>query len=187
MTTLYLASKSPRRKLLLQQLGIEFEVVDVNIDEIPGISESALDYVRRIALEKAVACRQSITKNLPILTADTEVVLDNRILGKPVTREAAVRMLQSLSGRDHQVHTAVVLLRDVPVTIVNSSRVWFRPLTLQECQDYCDTCHPLDKAGAYGIQDKAAGFIQRFEGSYSGVMGLPLMETAKLLRVRSEE
>jgi septum formation protein len=187
MTTLYLASRSPRRKFLLQQLGIDFEVVDVDINEIPGASESALDYVRRIALEKAVACRQSMPKNLPVLAADTEVVLDNHILGKPVTRDDAIRMLQSLSGRGHQVHTAVVLLRDVPVTLVNSSRVWFRSLTLQECQDYCDTCHPLDKAGAYGIQDKAAGFIQRFEGSYSGVMGLPLMEPAELLGVRSEE
>ncbi len=184
MTTLYLASKSPRRKDLLQQLGIEFDIVDVNIDEIPGPGESAVDYVRRIAIEKAVACRQHAPRNLPVLAADTEVILDDRILGKPSNMDEAVEMLLSLSGRDHLVHTAVVLLRDTPEALVSSSRVWFKLLTPEECLHYCQTCQPLDKAGAYGIQDKAAGFISRFEGSYSGVMGLPLAETRQLLRDR---
>ena len=91
-------------------------------------------------------------------------------------------MLQSLAGREHQVYTAVVLLTDKPVTVVSSSRVWFRPLNIKQCRHYCEMNKPLDKAGAYGIQDQAAGFINRFEGSYSGVMGLPLAETRELLQ-----
>lgn len=184
MITLYLASKSPRRKQLLQQLGIEFEVVDVNIDETPGSAEAAIDYVRRISLEKALACRTRVKKELPVLAADTEVVLDGRILSKPVTMKDAVEMLLSLSGRDHLVYTAVTLLRSTPDIVVSSNRVWFRTLTREECVAYCNNYHPLDKAGAYGIQDMAAGFVSRFEGSYSSVMGLPLLETAKLLGVR---
>lgn len=187
MTTLYLASKSPHRKQLLQQLGVEFEVVDVNIDETPGTAEAAIDYGRRIAREKALACRTRIKNELPVLAADTEVVIDGRILGKPSNMNDAVEMLLSLSGRDHLVYTAVTLLSSTPETVVSSNRVWFRTLTREECVAYCNNNHPLDKAGAYGIQDMAAGFISRFEGSYSSVMGLPLAETAKLLGVRSEE
>lgn len=181
MPPLYLASKSPRRRQLLQQLGVVFDVIDVNIVEIPGHAESAIDYVQRIALEKAVACRQRVQGGVPILAADTEVVLDGGILGKPANLDEAVQMLQSLSGREHQVLTAVVLLRDHAETVVSTSRVWFKPLTREECLHYCHTHHPLDKAGAYGIQDRAAGFINRFQGSYSGVMGLPLDETKKLI------
>jgi septum formation protein len=181
MYKLYLASKSPRRRQLLSLLRADFEIVDANIPEQPRSGETALDYVQRIALEKAVACRQSVPGTEPILAADTEVVLDDRILGKPSDMDAAIHMLQSLAGREHQVLTAVVLLREKPAIAVSVSRVWFRALTHDECIRYCKKYNPLDKAGAYGIQDLAAGFIWRFEGSYSGVMGLPRVETAQLL------
>ena len=182
MTTLYLASRSPRRRELLARLGHAFVQIDVDVPEIPASDEPAIDYVRRVALDKAWAVRERVGDKVPVLSADTEVVLDNHILGKPASMDEAVRMLQSLAGREHQVHTAVVLLTDKPVTVISSSRVWFRPLTETQCRQYCETCKPLDKAGAYGIQDQAAGFINRFEGSYSGVMGLPLAETRELLQ-----
>jgi septum formation protein len=178
---LYLASKSPRRRHLLGQLGIEFEVLDVSIDEIPGQDESPAGYVRRIAEEKAAAGRQFAPPGAAVLAADTEVILDGRILGKPADMDGAVAMLQSLAGRDHEVYTAVVLLRPDMKLVLNKNRVWFREISRQECEDYCRTCRPLDKAGAYGIQDKGAGFIRRLEGSFSGVMGLPLAETKRLL------
>jgi len=182
MTTLYLASKSPRRKYLLQQLGIEFEIVDTGIDEVPGTTEASEDYVRRIAVEKAIAGKKSISLDLPVLAADTEVILDGRILGKPADLDAAVAMLQSLSGRMHEVYTVVVLLQSDMKIVLNKNKVWFRQLGREECEDYCRICRPLDKAGSYGIQDKGAGFIRRLEGSFSGVMGLPLAETRELLR-----
>lgn len=178
---LYLASKSPRRKQLLASLRADFEIVDANIPEVPGSDEAAIDYVQRIALEKAMACRKYVPADAAILAADTEVVLNNRILGKPSDMEGAITMLQSLAGREHQVLTAVVLLQKTPSIAVSISRVWFRPLSLDECTRYCIKYNPLDKAGAYGIQDQAAGFIARFEGSYTGVMGLPRAETAQLL------
>lgn len=181
MTKLYLASKSPRRKQLLLQLGVEFEVVDVNIDEIPDPTEHAIDYVRRIAVEKALACRQLTQPGPAILAADTEVILDGRILGKPANSDSAAEMLMSLSGREHLVQTAVVLLREEAEVLISTSRVWFKPLSRLECLEYINRCQPLDKAGAYGIQERTAGFIHRFEGSYSGVMGLPLADTVKLL------
>lgn len=181
MSTFYLASKSPRRRELLQRIGIGFDSVDVDIIERPAAHETALDYVQRIALDKATACRLQMSGTYPVLAADTEVILDGRILGKPADMEEAVQMLLSLAGREHQVCTAVVLLQDQAATLVSTSRVWFRPLSQQECRHYCTRFQPLDKAGAYGIQDLAAGFIHRFEGSYSGVMGLPLVETKILL------
>jgi septum formation protein len=181
VSNLYLASRSPRRRELLARLGQAFEQIEADIAEIPAHNEHALDYVCRIALEKALAVRNRTGDTIPILSADTEVVLDDRILGKPGNMEEAIRMLQSLSGREHLVHTAVVLLRDRPETLVSTSHVRFRPLSLEQCRRYCETNRPLDKAGAYGIQDEAAGFITRFDGSYTGVMGLPLAETARLL------
>jgi septum formation protein len=182
VTTLYLASRSPRRRELLERLGQTFLQIEADVVEVPASVEPALDYVRRVALDKAWAVRKRAGDSVPVLSADTEVVLDQRILGKPATLDEAIRMLQSLAGREHQVHTAVVLLTDKPVTVVSSSRVWFRPLNEKQCRQYCVTNKPLDKAGAYGIQDQAAGFITRFEGSYSGVMGLPLAETRELLK-----
>jgi septum formation protein len=181
MTKLYLASKSPRRKYLLQQLGVEFEVIETSIDETPMPGEAPEEYVRRIAVEKAKAGKQLAPADASVLAADTEVILDGRILGKPAGLDTAVSMLRSLAGRDHEVYTVVVLLRPDTKVVFNKNRVWFRDMSREECEDYCRTCRPLDKAGAYGIQDKGAGFIRRLEGSFSGVMGLPLTETRRLL------
>jgi septum formation protein len=181
VATLYLASRSPRRRELLESLGLSFVQIDADIPEVPALDEPATDYVRRVALDKAWAVRKRTGDSVPILSADTEVVVDNHILGKPATLEEAVQMLHTLAGREHQVHTAVVLLTDKPVSVISSSRVWFKPLTIEQCRQYCLANKPLDKAGAYGIQDQAAGFITRFEGSYSAVMGLPLAQTRDLL------
>jgi len=179
---LYLASKSPRRKELLQKLGVPFEIINADIEELPAVGESAEDYVQRIAIEKALAGRAIAPDNLAVLAADTEVIVDGKIFGKPADLPQAVQMLQALSGRMHEVYTAVALLdRDIKV-ILNRNQVWFRPLSVQQCEDYCNTYKPLDKAGSYGVQDQGAGFICKLQGSYSGVMGLPLAETAKLVR-----
>jgi len=180
---LYLASKSPRRKELLQKLGVQFEVIDADIEEVPHLHESPEDYVQRIAIEKARAGSKLAPSKLPVLAADTEVIVDGKIFGKPADMQAAVAMLQELSGRMHEVYTAVALLDGEMKIALNKSRVWFRPLTVAECEHYCNTCKPLDKAGSYGVQDQGAGFIWRLEGSYSGVMGLPLSETRQLLQL----
>ena len=178
---IYLASRSPRRKALLDQIGVAYEIIGTDVEEIRRDDEPAADYVMRVAAAKAEAARVVAPQPRPILAADTEVILDNRILGKPRDRRAAVDMLMSLSGRTHRVLTAVVLLHDRPESRLNESTVSFRPLTIKECEAYCDVEMPYDKAGGYGIQDRATAFISRIEGSYSGIMGLPLYETAQLL------
>lgn len=182
MRRIYLASRSPRRKALLDQIGVIYEVIGTDVEEIRGEEEPVTDYVIRVARAKAEAAARIVQQPWPILAADTEVVLDSRIMGKPPDRRAAVDMLMSLSGRTHRVLTAVVLLHDQPECRLSESTVSFRPLTIRECEAYCDSEKPYDKAGGYGIQDRAAAFISRIEGSYSGIMGLPLFETAQLLR-----
>lgn len=181
MTVLYLASRSPRRRQLLDQLGIRYEVLDVEIDERWNGTEPARDFVVRLALEKARAGKQIAARPLPVLAADTEVVLDDRVFGKPRDRDEAISMLMALSGRTHLVYSAVALVHGGEETRVNISRVDFRPLTLEECARYWDTGEPSGKAGAYAVQGRAAAFIARLDGSYSGVVGLPLYETAQLL------
>ncbi len=114
--------------------------------------------------------------------ADTEVVYEGQIIGKPDSLDQAIEILQTLSGQMHYVYTAVALYAESIQSVININKVWFRPLTKKECEEYCRQFKPLDKAGAYGIQDLAAGFISRFEGSYSSVMGLPLEESRKLLQ-----
>lgn len=178
---IYLASRSPRRKALLDQVGAAYEIIGTDVEEIRGEDEPAADYVVRVAAAKAEAARAVAPHPWPILAADTEVVLDNRALGKPQDRQAAVEMLMALSGRTHRVLTAVVLLHEESDHRLSESSVSFRPLTIEECEAYCDSESPCDKAGGYGIQDSAAKFISRIEGSYSGIMGLPLYETAQLL------
>lgn len=179
---LYLASGSPRRKLLLSRLTRDFETITTDITEVPGKTETPLDYVVRVAMDKAHAARTHLPENALILASDTEVVFNGQVLGKPADRDAAIEMLMQLSAHCHEVHTAVVLLRQQQISkCVNTSRVCFRTLERAECEDYVDTCKPLDKAGGYGIQERAAAFISRFEGSFSGVMGLPLTETRHLL------
>lgn len=178
-----LASASPRRQELLQQIGVKYEQRVSEINETPRENERACDYVMRLALEKARAVhRQSVDDQRPVLGADTEVVVDGRPMGKPGDLARAREMLCSLSGRSHQVLSAVALVGDHEAVRVSESRVWFRPLDDRDIEAYWASGEPQDKAGAYAIQGLGAIFIERLEGSYSGVMGLPLYETARLLQ-----
>ena len=181
---LYLASGSPRRQELLQQLGVAFAVRVADVVEEPGAEETASDFVTRLALAKAQAIWQALADEArrPVLGADTEVVLDKQILGKPRNREHGIEMLQMLSGRTHQVLTGVALIAQQSSVCVNVSEVTFRKLDNDEIARYWDTGEPVGKAGGYAIQGYAAAFIEYLRGSYSGVMGLPLFETATLLR-----
>lgn len=177
----YLASKSPRRQELLRQLGYEFEVVAADVDETPRAGEAPRDYAVRMASEKARAARAP--RALPVLGADTDVVLDGRILGKPANREDALAMLAALSGRTHEVCSGVALLRGTELlTAVSVTQVTFGTISLDEAQHYWASGEPADKAGAYGIQGLGAQFVKEIRGSYSGVVGLPLYETARLLK-----
>jgi len=181
---LYLASTSPRRQALLQQVGYVFDTLAIDVDETPVVNEKAADFVSRMALEKARAGWRHAQRTdlLPVLGSDTVVVLDDDIFGKPQNREHAVSMLGQLSARCHQVLTAVALKQDTYETVrLNTSRVCFRQLTRTEIESYWQTGEPEGKAGAYAIQGRAALFIQYMEGSYSSVMGLPLCETGELL------
>lgn len=182
---LYLGSASPRRAELLSQLGFCFHVLPSHIDETVLANESPSDYVSRIALSKALAT-QTLTDykhDLPILAADTTVVVENTILGKPLDDADALRMLQLLSGKTHQVMSAVaVIYEDKRCQLTQISDVTFVRLTAEQCEHYIQTGEHRDKAGAYGIQGFAAIFVQHLVGSFSGVMGLPLFETAACLR-----
>ena len=178
---LILASASPRRSQLLEQIGIRHSIKAVDIDESPWPHESALAYAERVANEKSAACRALLEGDLPVLAADTCVVCDGEIMGKPDNEGHAVSMLSKLSGRSHQVYSAVSLRGQHHWQAVNVSQVKFRPLSHDEILAYWQTGEPLDKAGAYAIQGLASIFIESIEGSFSGVMGLPLFETAQLL------
>ncbi|WP_207883619.1 nucleoside triphosphate pyrophosphatase [Pseudomonas sp. 30_B] len=184
MSQLYLASSSPRRRELLTQIGLPFHIVPASIDETPQAGESAVAYVERLAREKALAGLHFLAQraDVCVLGADTAVVLDGRILGKPADRAEALAMLQALSGREHEVLTAVAVAnRDRCEARVVGSRVTFRSVSMEEAERYWDTGEPHDKAGGYAIQGLAAVFVSRVEGSYSAVVGLPLCETAALL------
>ncbi|HEX7966514.1 MAG TPA: Maf family protein [Gammaproteobacteria bacterium] len=180
----YLASASPRRRQLLEQLGLRFEMAAADVDETPHAGEPARDYVLRLARLKAeTAAKRMGYPTLPVLAADTAVVLDGAILGKPRDRDDALSMLARLSARSHQVLSAIALWQPGMLTaVVNESQVRFRAVSPQEALAYWDTGEPRDKAGAYGIQGLGGLFVEHLEGSYSGVMGLPLFETAALLR-----
>ena len=182
-TRVYLASLSPRRQELLQQIGVPYALLPVAVDETPAIDEQAEDYAQRLALAKAQAGWSALAgkQRLPVIGADTVVVANGTIMGKPRDRMQAIEMLQALSGSTHEVLTAVAVVAEHSLVRLNSSRVNFRPLSLSECEAYWETREPADKAGAYAIQGIGATFIRRLEGSYSGVMGLPLFETAELL------
>lgn len=184
MSQLYLASSSPRRRELLTQIGLPFHIVPAAIDETPEAGESAVAYVERLARGKALAGLHFLAQraDVCVLGADTAVVLDGRILGKPVDRADALAMLQALSGREHEVLTAVAVAnRERCEARVVSSRVTFRSVSMAEAERYWETGEPQDKAGGYAIQGLAAVFVSRVEGSYSAVVGLPLCETAALL------
>jgi septum formation protein len=187
---LRLASASPRRRELLSQIGVPHVVTGAHIDESVHEGERPHDYVQRMARTKAEAV-WSQDSSLPVLAADTTVVLDGIVFGKPADRADARRMLGLLSGRTHEVLTAVALAsgeealnrRAAQMAIrVSVSSVRFRVLTDAEIEAYWDTGEPKDKAGAYAVQGLAAVFIESLTGSYSGVMGLPLFETSELLR-----
>jgi septum formation protein len=181
---IYLASASPRRAELLGQIGVSFTVLNVGVDERHRPGETPVDYVTRLALAKARAGKALLDANdpCPVLGADTTVVAADRIMGKPRDMEDAVAMLLELSGRTHQVISAVALAGATAAVRVSSSDVKFRTLSVAECQAYWETGEPQDKAGGYAIQGRAAQFVERLEGSYSGVMGLPLYETALLFK-----
>ena len=184
---LLLASASPRRQDLLRQIGLAFEVVRPEVPEWRLASESPREYVQRVACDKARAGKRLAATmgagQLPILAADTEVVLDAEVLGKPANRAAGAALLQRLAGRTHEVMTALCLLHaGAQHTAVSISRVSFGPLSDAQIQRYWDSGEPADKAGGYGIQGLAAGFIAHLDGSYSGVMGLPLFELTQILR-----
>mgnify|MGYP001032679759 CR=1 FL=1 len=184
---LYLASSSPRRAELLTQIGVEFTILKVDIDETPQPGEPVADLVLRLSREKAQAARlhlHAMHSDDLILAADTLIHLQGQILGKPDSDSGCCAMLQRLSGRRHQVLTAIALINAAGETWQRCSHneITFRPLSEPEIKRYCDSTEPLDKAGAYAIQGRAAIFIRRLEGSYSSVMGLPLFETAELLQ-----
>ena len=193
--SVYLASKSPRRQELLRQLGVEFE--ELRLREAPGRrrdvvevlrkDESPLEYVKRIARTKSAVGwhrmgRRGLTPR-PVLAADTEVVVDGGVLGKPKDAAGAVAMLELLSDRTHDVITAVAVRWNAQIILaVSTSRVSFRALKRDEIERYVATGEPFDKAGGYAIQGRGAVFIRHLHGSYSGVMGLPLYETAEILQ-----
>lgn len=204
----YLASTSPRRQQLLQQLGLHFETLHPDIDETRREKESAQDYVERLALEKARLGWHLLRSNpaAPVIGADTCIVVDSEIIGKPVNKDHAMQMLEKLSARWHQVFTAVAIVgrnlsRDSESGTVDNvgnaiggddtlleqlelsvSEVEFREISVDEREAYWQSGEPADKAGGYGIQGKGAAFVKQIRGSYSGIVGLPLCETESLLK-----
>jgi septum formation protein len=181
---IYLASASPRRRELLGQIGMRYELLRVDIPEVRDSAESPEEYVLRVALAKARAGRARLVagNTTPVLGADTEVVINGEVLGKPRDRDEAIAMLQRLAGREHLVLSAVAVVSgEEERSRLSVSHVRFRPIGDDEALAYWHTGEPADKAGGYAIQGRAALFIERLEGSYSGVMGLPLFETAQLL------
>ena len=194
---IYLASRSPRRRDLLAQMGVKFEPLlfregnrqDTDTDEAVQPGEQPDDYVRRVTMLKVGAAWQRVLmrrglQRKPVLAADTTVALAGEILGKPADREDAERMLAKLSGTQHRVLTAVALQFDSRVELaVSESLVTFATLDAARITSYVASGEPFDKAGAYAIQGRAGAFVERLEGSYTGVMGLPLYETGNLLRL----
>ena len=177
-----LASMSARRRELFTQIGISHTVVAAHVDESPLPAESPADYVARLARLKATTVRER-GEVLPVLAADTTVVLEGSIYGKPGDRPEALAMLAALAGRTHEVLTAVALATERGVALrVNRSSVSFRDIERAEIEAYWETGEPCDKAGGYAIQGYGAVFVSALSSSYSGVMGLPLFETAELLR-----
>lgn len=180
---LFLASSSPRRKELLQQLGLEFELVNAPIEEVALPNETPESFVLRMAIEKALSGFNKVAgKSIWVIGSDTVVVLNGKVFGKPKNAVDAHRMLSKLSGRCHEVLTSVAVVFDGEVySAMNKTQVQFKPLSEVEIVNYIATEESFGKAGAYAIQGLGAKFIQQIEGSYSGVMGLPLYELNQLL------
>jgi len=190
---LYLASQSPRRRQLLEQIGVQYELLlakpeeDAESLEVVLPNEAPLTYVKRVTQLKLEAAVQRMKQrglaNAPVLCADTTVALGRSILGKPENAADALRILKMLSGQTHRVLTAVALASGRKrVSAVSISQVTFGPMTLAEMKNYIATGEPMGKAGAYGVQGAAAAYISQIKGSYTGIMGLPLHETAQLLK-----
>ena len=193
---LYLASKSPRRRLLIEQIGISYQVLDVQVDEQPLPNEPGNEFVARLALQKARAGWNQVEDGaVPVVGADTCILLNNHIIGKPRSKEQCIQWLQQYSGATHTVLTGVALVGS-PMAVkspdkvtakvleqvrVSASSVTFRVLTVEECEKYWLSGEPKGKAGGYAIQGKGAGFIKTIHGSYSGIMGLPLCELTELM------
>nr|WP_269213778.1 Maf family protein [Vibrio sp. VB16] len=180
---LYLASGSPRRKELLQQAGYRFSIVKPDVVECKGVDESPSDYVLRLAYEKSVKGFAMANSNATVLGSDTVVVLQDKVLEKPVDFQDSRRMLQALSGQRHQVLTAISIInKDKFLSKLVTTDVWFKPLNEDEISQYWQSGEPCDKAGSYGIQGLGGRFVSRIEGSYYAVVGLPLFETDQLLQ-----
>lgn len=187
--SIYLASRSPRRRELLSQMAVDFAVLAADVDESVKPGESPQDYVQRIAVEKARAGVSGLAANdnKPVLAADTAVIVDQTIFGKPVNDDDARRMLKMLSGQSHQVMTAVALASENDLkTALSVSEVRFAAMTEAEIDWYIQTGEGRDKAGSYAVQGLGAIFIDQIQGSYSGIMGLPVRETGQLLMQMSE-
>jgi septum formation protein len=176
-----LASASPRRKELLDQIKVAYRIHPVDLDETPLPNESPLDYVQRLAAEKSAACVAQMGADLPVLAADTAVVLGDLIMGKPKDRDDALAMLRQLSGKIHRVYSAISLRGREHGQAVSITEVTFRPLTEREIEAYWQSGEPVDKAGSYAIQGLGGVFVASINGSFSGVVGLPLFETSELL------
>ncbi|MFO8024207.1 Maf family protein [Thiohalophilus sp.] len=181
---IYLASASPRRRDLLGQIGVRYRLLDVSVSETRMDNETPEAYVRRVARDKARAGLDLVDPTAPraVLGADTVIAIEDEVLGKPRDRDEAIAMLLRLSGRTHQVLSGVTLIDREEHEALNISQVTFRELNRPECERYWQTGESQGKAGAYAIQGYAAAFIRELRGSYSGVMGLPLYETAQLLQ-----
>lgn len=181
---IYLASQSPRRRALLDQVRVRYQVLAVSVPEQVRAGEHAEAYVQRVALDKARAgwLDKGRTLDLPVLGADTEVVVDGVVQGKPRNRAHGLALLEKLSDRSHEVISAVAVVQGQREQLATScSRVWFRELSRADMGAYWNTGEPADKAGAYAIQGLGAAFVRRLDGSFSAVMGLPLYETIQLL------
>lgn len=178
-----LASRSPRREALLAQLGVHCEIMPADIDESVLVGEEPAVYVQRLAQSKALAVAGMLSSETrPILAADTTVALRSRILGKPIDAQDALEMLTALSGSVHLVHTAVAVYQAGEIQcLLSTTQVEMAAVPREVLLDYIASGEPMDKAGAYGIQGRAGAWISRIDGSYTGVMGLPLYETAQLL------
>lgn len=180
---IHLASNSPRRKELLQQMGVLFKVIPQYAEEVHQLNESPETFVSRLALDKATdGLSRQLNQKIPVLGSDTAVILNGTILGKPEDKDQAITMLLNLSEQTHQVITAVALINDQKTEqIISKTDVSFSKLSRSMCEKYWQSGEPLDKAGSYGIQGQGALFISNINGSYSGVMGLPIYETGILL------
>jgi septum formation protein len=176
-----LASASPRRKELLDQIKVTYKVHSVNLDETPLANEMPLDYVQRLAAEKSALCKAQLNTETPVLAADTTVILGDLIMGKPKDQADALAMLAQLSGKTHLVYSAISLRGREHSQGLSITEVTFRHLTEGEILDYWHSGEPLDKAGSYAIQGMGGAFVESIKGSFSGVVGLPLFETAQLL------